>query len=307
MVTAWDDVRKRLEVNWENWVEISVDELQSFSLSNWNDFQIFLKEKTANFLVPNDWDDYNRLISLTNQVSASFLDTTESIKEALVNFQEKLDPKNQSIYLMAAAGTQTKLSFGHPKSGESYDSYVVENVENELSLLIDTLKIGKKENLIGESFDNHLEAIELLSDFGKSFLVLYLGDTPRERSLLMSWAPKRTPILSNMTSAVVAGCSGEIIDIDEDAVINPRFIHLLLDDDNVSQPWWMEMPLWMSAADTWKNRAHVGFEDFDLEKLTKLLRNSLDPRKNSDPNALEMFEQDRDMFENLLNFLDAYN
>jgi hypothetical protein len=108
-----------------------------------------------------------------------------------------------------------------------------------------------------------------------------------------------------MTSATVIALSDEVIDFDPNGVINPRFIHMLIDSDNTSQPWWLEMALWASAAHMWKGRIRYGLEDMNLAGLAHYLRNALNPAINRDSQALQLFSQDAQMFENLLEFLES--
>ena len=303
-LSSWQKTREKIESGWGNQIEIEPEEFNTFELSDWQSLQEFLKLKAGDCLNCSDFEDFNKQVALSDKVSQVFWDTTESIKESLIVFQESLRPEIDSIKLMAVAGTRAKLSYGFPQSGQSYHYEAVENVENELTVLRDVLKIGKVSNHIGESFDNHLDAIQLLSDFGKSFLVVYLGDTEQEQKLLKTWAPRKGQLASDMTAAVIAGMSGEIIDIDTSAVINPRFIHMLIDSSNMTQPWWMEMALWASAAESWKDVSLLGPEDMDLGTLAKFVRNAIDPKANKDPVALKLFSQDMEMYESLLEFLD---
>lgn len=302
---AWAPIRNRLESKWGDSITIESHELDSLSISDWRSFQHYLKNKTGDFLNCSDFEDYNIQVALSDRVSQGFWDTIESLRESLKKFQESLSPEVDSLKLIAVAGTLAKLSYGSPQSGQNYHYEAVENIENELMVLQDVLKIGKISNHIGESFDNHLEAIKLLSDFGKSFLVVYLGDTENERELLKTWAPRKGVLASDMTAAVIAGMSGEIIDIDTSAVINPRFIHMLIDSSNTTQPWWMEMALWASAAELWKEVTYLGPEDMDLGNLAALVRNAIDPKINKDPLALKLFTQEIEMYKNLLDFLDS--
>ena len=301
---SWADVKKRIETNWDNQVEISDNEFNSLSISDWRQLQQLLHEKTAYSLDCGTWAEHLEQVRASDQREESFYDTTESINQELIRYQNSLDPKKNSKKLMVVAGTRSKISYGEPTSGTNYYFEAVENVENELDILVDVLKIGKRDNLIGESFDHHLQAIELLSDFGKSFLVRYLGDTPLERALLTKWSAKPGEIASTMTAAMIAGASTEVIQQDLNAIVNPRFIHLLIDDGNVTQPWWMEMALWASAVETWKERLEVGAEDLDLGNLARYVRNALDPNINRDSEALKIFSQDLPMYESLLDFLE---
>jgi len=300
----WPIVKERIEQNWENEVQISDEEFDSFTIQDWRNFQNLMLSKSADSLHCSTWAEYMQRVRLSDSNPSSFYDTSDSLKNELARYQEGLDPKKDSKKLLMVAGTRSKLPFGEPRSGENYSYDAVENIENELHVLVDLLKIGKKDNHIGESFDNHLEEIDLLSDFGKSFLVWYLGDTDKERALLTKWSPKKGEIASSMTAAMIAGCSGEIIRLDLDAVINPRFIHLLIDDSNLSNPWWMEMALWASTAEVWKERIMVGPEDLDLKMLARFLRNALDPVKNTDAEALMLFNQDLPLLQGLLEFLE---
>lgn len=301
---SWLDVKKRIEENWEGEVQISDDDFNSFSLSDWREFQQFLHEKTADFLHCDTWSEHMQQVRLSDKRTSYFYDTTNSINLELTRYQESINPRRDSQKLMIVAGTRSKISYGDPNSGTSYDFEAIDNVENELAVLVDVLKIGKKDNLIGESFDDHLNAIELLSDFGKSYLVWYLGDTPLERELLTKWSAKSGTISSSMTAAMIAGASNEAIQLDLNAVINPRFIHLLIDDGNITQPWWMEMALWAGVAESWKERLLVGPEDLNLDYLARYIRNALDPAINRDPEALKIFSQDLPMYQNLLEFLE---
>lgn len=303
--SPWLEIQKRIEKSWENQIDISPEEFYSFTLADWSDLQSYLQRKTRDFLNCRTWSSFNEQITLSDSVSQSFWDTTESLKASLTRFQESIDPSRDSQKLIAAAGTQAKLSYGSPRSGQEYHWESVENIENELQVLVNTLRIGKKDNFIGESFDNHLEAIDLLSDFGRSFLVWYLGDTPKEKDLLRSWSGRKGVIASEMTAAVIAGASGDNIILDLGGVINPRFIHLLVDDANITQPWWMEAAVWSVAAETWKKYVNFEVEDLDLETLAHYLRSALDPRTNQNDEALRMFSQDDEMFQNLLNFLEG--
>ena len=287
---------KKIDENWGNEVEISNEEFSNLSLLDWRNLQEFLKIKSGDFTRCETWDEYTSLLKMSD---TPYLDTTESIGSALEQFQKTLNPNKDSNTLMAVIGTKAKLPLLRGTSGYFFDSESIENIENELSTLVDVLKIGKKDNLIGKSFINHIDSIKLLSDFGKSFLVLYLGDTKEEKALLLDWAPKKGVIKSNMTACVIAAIASEEIELDTDAVLNPRFIPLLV-GSGPSQPWWLEMQLWNSAIEMWKENIGFDLDDMDLTILGQYLANAIDPKKNKHPQAHHEFCQDIDMFQILI-------
>jgi len=302
---SWNEFESFLEVNWGNELDFSGDIFNDFKTQDWKQFQDFLANKTGYFLGAPTWDKYEELIQLSDANPPPNFESIDSLKAVLANWGKSLElDQENSKKLIALAGTIAKLPEGPIQSGEGYSLVAKRNVEVELSCLFDWLKIGTKSNLIGNSFDDHLDAISLLSDFGKSALVSYLGDTPDERKLLQSWGPRKNALAFDMTAVLVAGLHSDIIPIPEIAVLNPRFVHLLTDSSNLSQPWWMEMALWATCAELWKERVQIGIEDLDLACLSQLLRNSLDPSSNTNHEALQIFSQDFELFENLLQFLE---
>jgi len=286
---------KKIDENWGNEVEISNEEFSNLSLLDWRNLQEFLKIKSGDFTSCDTWDEFTSLLKMSDEISP-YLDTTESIGSALEQFQKTLNPNKDSNTLIAVIGTKAKLPLLRAARA---DSESIENIENELSTLVDVLKIGKKDNLIGESFNNHIDSLKLLSDFGKSFLVQYLGDTQEEKALLLEWAPKKGVIKSNMTACVIAAIASEEIELDTDAILNPRFIPLLV-GSGPSQPWWLEVHLWNSAIEMWKEYFELGLDDMDLTILGQYLANAIDPKKNKDPQAHHEFCQDIDMFQILI-------
>jgi hypothetical protein len=303
--SAWPDVEARLNEKWKNVIDVSTDEFASFSLSDWAKLQTFLKAKSGHFLGCATYSEFESKLALSEKVSQPILDTMETLDECIASYIETLEPSSSSKELMAAAGTRTQLPFMPASSGDSYYYPAVENAIRELDTLTKVLRIGKTDNFIGESFDGHLEAISLLSDFGRSFLVLYLGDTESELALLSSWAAKPGSIANEMAAVAVAGLSTELIGVTENGVLNPRMVSLLVDSDNYCAPWWMEMGFWASVAQEWKKRALVGLEDMDLDSLAMGMRNALDPMVNKNGTALHMFSQDQELFDSVLEILES--
>jgi hypothetical protein len=305
LVSSWPDVEARLNEKWRNVVSVSADEFASFSLSDWAKLQSFLSTKSGHFLGAQTFSEFQSKLALSGKVSEPILDTMETLDEAIASYIETLDPKSNSKQLMAAAGTRTQLPFMPATSGDNYYYPAVENAVKELDTLTKVLKIGRKDNLIGESFDDHIEAISLLSDFGRSFLVLYLGDTESELALLSSWAAQPGRVANEMAAVAVAGLSTELIGVTENGMLNPRMVSLLIDSDNYCAPWWMEMGFWASVSAEWKTQAVFGLEDMDLDSLSLGMRNALDPNLNKDGMALQLFSQDRELFDSVLDILEA--
>ena len=300
----WTLLRGALQDSWGSCIEISSGIFSDFGADDWSDLQGFLREKTGHFLECRTSVEFEKQFKLSEKVSQSYWDSIDSLEVALKEFVETLDPVTQSQVLMAVVGTLAKLPYGEPSSVSSYSYEMVENVELELKTLVDVLKIGSKENLIGNSFDEHIWAIELLSDFGRSFLVQYMGKTELERKVLKTWGPRNGVMTFDMTAALTLALHSELF-VELDAyLMNPRYIHLLFDDSNLTQPWWMDMGLWASAVEVWKDFADIEIDDCDLSACAQAIRDALDVSNHLRSQDFELVSQDEDLFNSLLVFLE---
>lgn len=303
--SAWPDVKVRLSENWKHTIEVAENEFDSFSLSDWKELQSFLSTKSGHYLGCRTFSEFQFKLAEYEQISQPILDTMETLDQSISKYIANLDAQSKSQKLMAAVGTKTQLPFMPPSSGESYYYPAVENAIAELDTLINVLKIGRTDNLIGESFDDHLDAISLMSDFARSFLVLYIGDTEKERAWLSSWGPRRGEIANDMTAVAVAGLSSELVSLPPEGMLNPRMVLMAVDSDNTSFPWWMEMGFWASVAEEWKSRIRFDVDDMNLEVLASGVRNALDPNINKDALSLRLFSQDKETTDVLLEFLES--
>lgn len=299
---VWQELEANINNNWGSYLDIEPDVFGELSITEWKNLQSLLQQKAFNFLGLRSLEDYNFWIAQANSSSFTALDTIESIDEALESFISSLDPSTDVEALIAAHGTKSQLPYGSPHSGQSfYWPAAVTSVESELKMLSERLRVGDNDNLIGPSFDPYLGVIDLLSDFGRSLLVPFLGTTPSEIDLLKHWGPQPTGMRLDMASVLVAAFHNERIGPYRNMLVNPRMVFLLLDDNNYSQPWWMEMGLWYSCADDWKEISKLDFGKLRIDVIADLLEDFL--KTGQTTAGAEAHLQDKEMFSDLLNFL----
>lgn len=299
---TWGELETVINRGWGLYLDLNHDLFSHLSLTEWKNLQTLLQQRASHFLGLRTLDDYRYWFAQSDEVPFTALDTIESIDVALDDFINSLDPEQNINTLLAAVGTRAQLPYGAPTSGESlYWPDAQTNIESELVLLDEVLRIGYDDNLMRDSLDPHLEAFDLLSDFGRSYLVGFLGESPGQLALLRKWGPQKTGMSLDMTSVLVAGLHAARLQMSHNMLLNPRMIHLLVDPDNDSLPWWMEMSLWYSCAEMWKEKSQFDLGGSELDVLGDYLENFLETGKSM--GGVETYFQDEELFRGLLGTL----
>ena len=298
----WAMLRSALEQNWGSVVRVDPEIFGFFNFAQWRELQAFVQSRASHFLGLRTLEDYNHWIKQSDIAPFMALDTIETLHEALSTYIRGLNPSTQTSQLICAVGTQAQLPYGAPYSGASfYEADSNANVEAELAFLANVLRIGYDDNLIGANFDPYIKEIDLLSDFGRSFLVPFLGETPAELNLLKSWGPESGKFAYDMTSVAVVGWHAGRLRLSRNLLVNPRMIHFLLDPDNHSLPWWMEMAQWYSCGAAWKRASDFDISSLALNVLADYLEDVLDLGKDY-PGA-EPLKQDEPLYRGLIDIL----
>lgn len=327
-LSAWRDLKQRLEANWGSQIEISPQIFYGFVGKDWAGLQFYIRDKTNFALGWRSFADFSQRFRLSEEERVRelapgemryvYLDTLDALVQAISTFRAGLRPTELSRQL-AASGTLAQFPYGTLRSGNAYSDEALEQVEVELGVVE---KLIKEVTGLGSSYSQYLESeypltgigpesIELLSDFGRSLLVSHLTKTETDGRFLKSWAPDPTKISEGMTPVLVAGLSflagrhGVYVNIHNDAMINPRYVSLLLDEESNLQPWWMEMGLWGSAVTLWKSKIQFSLDDLDFEMILDCLKNSLTSAHSVNSGAADVFLKDAEQLQELIDYLEA--
>lgn len=299
---GWTTVRSLLDKNWGGAVEIEPSVFDTFSTDDWKSLQHFLQAKSSHFLGLRTLEEHNYWIAETAKNPFRALDTIETFEESLSSYIRSIDPASQTSQLICAIGTRAQLPYGAPNSGASYyEPDAMNHTSDELATLTDVLRLGHEDNLIGENFDPYIAELDLLSDFGRSFVVPFLGETRQELDLLVRWGPSVGKFSFDMTSVLIVGMHSGRLRLPRNLFLNPRMIHMLIDADNHSLPWWMEMSMWYSCAKMWKQKSEHEVGALDLQALGDYLGAFLAGER--DYAGAEQLFQDVDLFHGLLRIL----
>ncbi len=300
--SQWATLRSTLEQNWGSFVRVDPEIFGFLNVAQWRELQAFLQSRASHFLGLRTLDDANYWIKQSDIEPFRALDTIETLHEALSTYIGGLNPATETSELICAMGTRAQLPYGAPHSGASfYEADSSANVEAELTFLTDVLRIGYDDHLIGNNFDPYIQELDLLSDFGRSFVVPFLGETPVELNLLKTWGPDGGKFSFDMTSVAVVGWHAGRLRLSRNLLVNPRMIHFLLDSDNTSFPWWMEMAQWFSCGATWKSASDFDISSLALNVLADYLEDVLELGK-AYPGA-EPLMQDEPLYRGLIDFL----
>jgi hypothetical protein len=290
---------KLCETDWKLWPDDhpTVTDFQAFTVGDWLRLGTYLRERYQFAFGERTKRGFDSMYASSDEADVMDLEASERIAEEVENYIDSLDPSTQQLQLLAAAGFLAGLPY--PIAWKS------EHITKELDVIFNTLGVGSVSSRIGKSFDGVIPALSGLSDFGLSALVPYLGQTADERSFLETLAPTPGEVNISMASLLYLNNPAARHRDVRNVLISPRTLHLLFDDSNYLEPWWVELELWGRAglADPWKGHTNVSIQDWDLDQLVALASNGLDGKLYPDASTYKSFMRDRDVFENFLTFL----
>jgi predicted DNA-binding WGR domain protein len=313
---AIQDLKSRLEKGWGSEIQITSDVFFDFESQAWSALQLFVRKKTNFELGWRNFEEFMHFSSLKDaegEKTKRYQDTLYSLVRAISSFREALGPAELSRQL-AAAGTLAQFPYGGVQSGTRYSDEALENVQVELEIVESLISKVSSE---ASSFTQYLESeyaltrigaesIDLLSDFGRSLLVYNLTKEQDDHRILELWVPDSKKISNGMTPVLVAGLAGKWAKQGIKGKFNPRFAYLLLEAESSPEPWWMEMSLWGSAIELWKSKIGFPIEELDLMEILNCTKNFLAAKRPLYGGTLDVFDQDKDLFKDLVSYLERF-